>query len=758
MTIGTNTARVSANCDGVSKIFPVAIQAYLGSDFLVLLTNNASGLSTLLTLNADYSMATGSTDAPPKWTLTTLAAAAYAAGNTLQVILNTAEVQQTQYVQGQQFPSLAVQTNVDRLTQMAIRLSDQMSRAIVAPDGDVSPVMALPAQGLRKSTNLGFDASGNLALNLQLLAGTISTATLAPFLGLSQTPAEAAVPVVPVNLQYAPGNVNRYATNTTPGTTDMTAAVQAAINQSGQTGGAAAYVPPGTYLCSSTLTLVSNGTLYGDGAKSILQFSNNNTSNISGAALTDATVRNLKITVTGNGNQSYVGAVNLNTGCTNCIVDSLDISGNSGCGVLLQDAISCRISNNYFHNFNVVNANADVGDIYLGVDVGTGCRYNVITGNQCFGGAWHGIMMLTAVAAPGTTHNMFNVVSNNRIGQHLAYGIADYSGNANSDLYNQIIGNYIENIQGPASVLGGSAGAGIYLSACGGDVVANNTIRNCCVQTTNQTLTPAGIGVGALGNSATQAPIVISGNLITDMTQYHGIEVAASPAPVQVTGNTIRMPVSNSTGNAIFVNQCSNCNVTGNNIGNLSANAGILFSATSAVANNSFIANTIATGNVGIQTNGVGPYNKTVITDNNIVGSTASAALNLNNLAQAVISNNVLGCTGQAVTLTACTQVRMTGNSIVCGGTFAIATSGTCTDTFIDESNYLSGASNTYMNAVNNAGTGAIFVQYASAVAAAGAHAVGDWIKQSIPVVGNPKGWRCTVAATPGTFTSEGNL
>jgi hypothetical protein len=32
MTIGTNTARVSVNCYGVTKIFPVPIQAYLGSE------------------------------------------------------------------------------------------------------------------------------------------------------------------------------------------------------------------------------------------------------------------------------------------------------------------------------------------------------------------------------------------------------------------------------------------------------------------------------------------------------------------------------------------------------------------------------------------------------------------------------------------------------------------------------------------------------------------------------------------------------
>lgn len=35
---------------------------------------------------------------------------------------------------------------------------------------------------------------------------------------------------------------------------------------------------------------------------------------------------------------------------------------------------------------------------------------------------------------------------------------------------------------------------------------------------------------------------------------------------------------------------------------------------------------------------------------------------------------------------------------------------------------------------------------------------VGDMCVNSTPVVGQPKGWRCTVAGTPGTWVSEGNL
>jgi hypothetical protein len=46
----------------------------------------------------------------------------------------------------------------------------------------------------------------------------------------------------------------------------------------------------------------------------------------------------------------------------------------------------------------------------------------------------------------------------------------------------------------------------------------------------------------------------------------------------------------------------------------------------------------------------------------------------------------------------------------------------------------------------------------AAAAPTTGTWAVGDICINSAPAIGSPKGWRCTVAGTPGTWTSEGNL
>src|ERR1700689_5038129 len=53
-----------------------------------------------------------------------------------------------------------------------------------------------------------------------------------------ETLAEVAAGITVIQPQYSPGVFDRYGVNTTPGTTDMTAAIQAAVNQSLETGGA----------------------------------------------------------------------------------------------------------------------------------------------------------------------------------------------------------------------------------------------------------------------------------------------------------------------------------------------------------------------------------------------------------------------------------------------------------------------------------------------------------------------------------------
>ncbi len=225
MTIGTATARVSFNCNGSTTVFPIPIQAYLASDFEVIHVT-AAGASNILNLNSDYTMATSGTLSPTAWTMITTVT--YPSGDTLQVILNPTQTQQTQYVQGQQFPSLSLQTNVDRLTQMVLRLQDQINRSLRAPDQDNAPTLLLPAAAARAGTSPYFDSNGNLQVATSIPAGTLSLATIAPILNLNQTSQEAALSITPSNISYEPGNPWRYGADGTGGANDVAALASAA--------------------------------------------------------------------------------------------------------------------------------------------------------------------------------------------------------------------------------------------------------------------------------------------------------------------------------------------------------------------------------------------------------------------------------------------------------------------------------------------------------------------------------------------------
>lgn len=98
------------------------------------------------------------------------------------------------------------------------------------------------------------------ALNTPIAGGTIDNIPLINdatsfSVGLNpQTPAELAASITPTNYLYPAGYINRYFTNTTPGTTDATAAFTAAIAQGQQSGGA-------TITVNDKVAIASNVTL-----------------------------------------------------------------------------------------------------------------------------------------------------------------------------------------------------------------------------------------------------------------------------------------------------------------------------------------------------------------------------------------------------------------------------------------------------------------------------------------------------------------
>ncbi len=106
------------------------------------------------------------------------------------------------------------------------------------------------ATAVQALANLGGVTSGQV---ISQINSTVNQNFINALIG-AQTPAELAANITPVNLGYLPGNVLRYGTNASPGVTDMTAAIQAAVTAAGF-GNYEVYIPAGTYLITSDITV-----------------------------------------------------------------------------------------------------------------------------------------------------------------------------------------------------------------------------------------------------------------------------------------------------------------------------------------------------------------------------------------------------------------------------------------------------------------------------------------------------------------------
>jgi hypothetical protein len=93
---------------------------------------------------------------------------------------------------------------------------------------------------------------------LQFTGSAWQIAGTGPTPDKARTVGEIAARVIPFNYTIPPGYVIRYEVNTTPGTTDMTAGFQNAVNS-----GAEVEIPDGTYKIGSTVSLRANTVLLG---------------------------------------------------------------------------------------------------------------------------------------------------------------------------------------------------------------------------------------------------------------------------------------------------------------------------------------------------------------------------------------------------------------------------------------------------------------------------------------------------------------
>lgn len=257
--------------NNVTTAFPFAFKVFAAEDLQVLKTL-ASGIASQLVLDSDYSVALNADqDASPGGSITyPISGSPLATGESLVLGGDLPLDQLTDLAGGGKFRPEVIEATFDRVVMQIQQIAVTAEGAVRAPVGEA--INALPAIASRAGYYVGFDGAGQPAY---LLPPTGTAGALAADLARTDNVAfgDALIGVK----QPLAGTVARtqHGKNADTvsvkdfgaagdGTTDDTAALQAALNSGANT----VYFPPGTYRITSTLTIPESTVLRGAGRRS----------------------------------------------------------------------------------------------------------------------------------------------------------------------------------------------------------------------------------------------------------------------------------------------------------------------------------------------------------------------------------------------------------------------------------------------------------------------------------------------------------
>jgi hypothetical protein len=186
-----------------------------------------------------------------------------------------------------------------------------------------------------------------------------------------RTAAEIAASITPVDYTFPEGHVYRYATNTAPGTTDMTSGIQAALDVAGVSrAGRTAFLPAGIYKITSTLDVRSHTQLEGSYGETTLG---------GGGTLVDS---GTKLVWAGTTNSTMLRAFNTRL----FRLDGIVLDANSVAGttcILLDSNNNPSGSQNEFHRFSLrsfaVGVQWGTSGIAGGAYANDGTRFSTFT-------------------------------------------------------------------------------------------------------------------------------------------------------------------------------------------------------------------------------------------------------------------------------------------------------------------------------------------------------------------------------------------
>lgn len=618
------------------------------------------------------------------------------------------------------------------------------------------------------------------------------------------SPGATALPGMPGWLPFGAVYADHFGENTTPGTTDMTSAIQAAVTyclnaqdlhfRSGRTYLMGAVTIPGS------LNVVGNGATILRPAN----FDQNNVSELTaGLAHLDVTSGGVRVTVRGlvfDGNEANQAAADPRGMSIRFADQSGAATGSSeiiveGCTFVDQTQYAVMASGLTESNERqaVIVRGCTFLDGRKGIGSGDPASANAngltpfyiqltdhldaIVENNVF--RFRKTLAATAEYAPcavrvtflGATVNAdgASVIVSGNVFDRIGRKDADYLGNPTGNNGLGVVDFYG---RGREAVVSDNKFDSCYNSAVRG----KTNIDGISVTGNMIEATPLSINIGPATFESQLGAVVISGNTITDADQF-AIGCVGNNAltttwvqNISITGNAIRTVtnVDGATGNVggILVRYAKTCAISGNTITDAS---GIGISGITArnMETVTISGNTIATAaSLGIYCNGVA--DRALVSGNNIEGAgfwgigidSTTAASDIS-----VTGNMIDGAVDYGILpISTVGHLNITGNT-------ALSISGLSRGIYIPATITVATVSANISDATSplfNASTGALVKEWGNSwnpshdflgsAPATGTWAVGDLVWATTPTAGGKIGWVCVTAGTPGTWKAWGAI
>ena len=579
-------------------------------------------------------------------------------------------------------------------------------------------------------------------------------------------------------------SIQDFGASTSASATANTTAITAALAYAG-TVKCAVYVPGAAiaYQVNDEFTVPDGVTVFGDGWGSFIQQTALNKDVFLAGDCN--TFQNLRLKIANGNNLEFVNCIYASS-VNNLTVENcfLEPGTQGGCGIHIRNVQNSQIRGNRIYGATwaqIAGPDASAADILL-YSSGTSERH-IIDGNHCLSNNSQGILVsalgfdgdiiisnnicVTLDPTTCTETGAWSLAANGGVRRHgmlISYNLAQpdrpriiVDGNICRNtrwtgIYKQgasdneiIISNNLCDLNGyqiPNSLSGG-----IYVESPGRASVIGNTITNF-----QNTLSATG-GITLNQASAENIPGLVSGNKITD-SLGSGIALGTFSRLVTISNNVIYGTV----GNDIFVVNTGGSavvggnTITGNTIYRTSGNniPSIYCDYQSSTRYATIKDNTIQgfdNTNADVENSGIRLRQSSDLVQvfgnviSNFYYGFSCVSYYSGRLASHVIArNNVIDCAvGFGVSaLTNNSTLPLVDNVFV--------------NTPIQTSSIAFLVGRIVQRLGNN------FVWQTTAAPTVGSWAVGDRSVNSTPVVGQPKAWACTVAGTPGTWVSEGNL